>query len=95
MINTPYVIRDWPERAFIDYPERGLAQMMAKKPPRTDDPHGHLMKYGAEPNHWNAYILCTYSGYRHEAIFLIGIPDTQETLPHVPANVSLQYSFAG
>ena len=51
---TPYVIRDWPERAFVDYLERELGRMKARKqPPRTDDPHGHLMKHGPEPNHWN------------------------------------------
>ena len=85
VINTPYVIRGWPERAFIDYLERELARMMAGKPPRTDDLHGHLMKYGADPNHWNEYIFCAYSGHQHEAIFLTGIPDIRESLPHAPA----------
>ena len=34
---TPYVIHGWPERAFVDYLERELARMKArKKPPRTD-----------------------------------------------------------
>ena len=35
MLTTPYVIRDWPERAFIDYLERELARMTAKRPPRA------------------------------------------------------------
>ena len=82
---TPYVIRDYPESAFIEYLERELARMMAKKPPRTDDPHAHLMKYGPEPNHWNEYVFCAYSGHQHEAIFLTGIPDIRESLPHAPA----------
>ena len=86
VFNTPYVIRDYPEHAFIDYLERELARMKAqKKPPRTDDPHGHLMKYGLEPSHWNEYVHCAYSGHRHEAIFLTGIPDIRESLPHAPA----------
>ena len=85
VINTPYVIRNWPERAFIDYLERELARMMAGKPPRKEDLHGHLMKYGADPNHWNEYIVCAYSGHQHEAIFLTGIPDIRESLPHAPA----------
>ncbi len=85
-INTPYVIRDWPERAFIDYLERELARMAAKKPPRTDDSHGHLMKHGPDPNHWNEYIFCAYTGHRHEAIFLTGIPDIRDSLPHAPAD---------
>ena len=87
VINTPYVIRDWPERTFIDYLERETARMMAKKkPPRTDDPHGHLMKYGPDPNHWNEYVLCAYTGHRQEAIFLTGIPDIRESLPHASAD---------
>ena len=58
VFNTPYVIRDYPEGAFVDYLERELARMMAtKKPPRTDDPHGHLMKYGPEANHWNEHVI--------------------------------------
>ena len=85
VINTPYVIRDWPERAFVDYLERELARMKAGKPPRTDDLHGHLMKYGPDPNHWNEYILCAYSGHQAEAIFLSGIPDIRESLPHASA----------
>lgn len=83
VFTTPYVIRDHPERAFVDYLERELARMKAQgKPPRTDDLHGHLMKHGPEPNHWNEYIHCGYTGHRHEAIFLTGIPDIRESLPH-------------
>ena len=83
VFTTPYVIRDWPEEAFVDYLERERARMKAqKRPPRTDDLHGHLMKYGPEPNHWNEYILCAYMGHQREAIFLTGIPDIRESLPH-------------
>ena len=82
VFNTPYVIRDLPERAFIDYLERELARIKAKKPRGTDDALGHLMKYGPEPNHWNEYIHCAYSGHQAEAIFLSGIPDIRESLPH-------------
>ena len=83
VFTTPYVIRDWPEEAFVDYLARERVRMKAqKRPPRTDDLHGHLMKYGPEPNHWNEYILCAYMGHQREAIFLTGIPDIRESLPH-------------
>ena len=86
VFTTPYVIRDYPERAFIDYLERELARMKAKKkPPRTDDAHGHMMKYGPDPNHWNEYIFCAYSRHQPEAVFLTGIPDIRESLPHASA----------
>lgn len=81
--SAPYVMRDYPESAFVDYLERELARMTAtKKPPRTDDAHGHLMKYGPEPNHWNEHTHCAYSGHRHEAILLTGIPDIRQNLSH-------------
>ena len=86
VFNTPYVIRDYPERAFVDYLEREFARMKAKKKsPGTDDAHRHLMKYGPDPNHWNEYIFCAYTGHQHEAIFLTGIPDIRQSLPHAPA----------
>ena len=85
VFTTPYVIGDWPERAFIDYLERELARMKAKMPRGTDDAHSHLMKYGPNPNHWNEYIFCAFAGYRTEAIFLTGIPDIRESLPPAPA----------
>ena len=79
---TPYVIESHPERAFVDYLERELARVEANKPLKTVDRHGHLMKYGPDPNHWNEYVLCAYAGHQHEAIFLTGIPDIRESLPH-------------
>ena len=85
VFNTPYVIRGYPERAYVDYLERELARMKAKSPGGTDAARGHLMKYGPDPNHWNEYIHCAYSGHRHEAIFLSGVPDIRESLPHASA----------
>ncbi len=87
VFTTPYVFQDLPERAFTDYLERELARMKArKKASRTDDLYGHLMKYGRGPNHWNEYIFCTYTGHRDEVIFMTGIPDILESLPHRPAD---------
>ena len=85
VFTTPDVIRDYPERAFVDYLKRELAWMKAKIPPRTDDAHGHLMKYGPDRNHWNEYIFCAYLGHQADAIFLTGIPDIPQSLPHAPA----------
>ncbi len=83
VINTPYVIRDYPERAFVDCLKRELGRLKAKKRPAgTGDAHHHLMKYGPDPNHWNEYVFCAYTGHQHDAIFLTGIPDIRRTLPH-------------
>ena len=83
---TPYVIEAYPEQAFVDYLKRELARTEMKKPLKTDDRHSYLMKYGPGPNHWNEYIFCAYSGYQHEAVFLTGIPDIRESLPHAVDN---------
>ena len=93
MFNTPYVSRDYPERVFVNYLKRELARMKAKKPPRTDDPRSHPMKYGPESSHWNEYILCAYTVHPHEAILLSGIPDIRESLPH--ATTCRQFGYPG
>ncbi len=83
VFNTPYVIRDYPERAFTDYLKREFARMKEKKElPKVDGARRHLMKYGPDPNHWNEYIFCAYSNHQHDAIFLTGIPDIPQSLPH-------------
>ena len=80
---TPYVFGDHPESAFVDDVERQLARMRAKNNPRrTDDAHRRLMKYGPDPNQWNEYIFSAYSEHRDRAIFLTGIPDIRQSLPH-------------
>ena len=60
-------------------------RMKAKRPPRTDDVYGHLMKYGPDANHLERVHLLRILGYQHEAIFLTGIPDIRQSLPHASA----------
>ena len=92
---TPYVIQSYPEQAFVDYLGRELARMEAKKPPKTGDQHGYLLKYGPHSNHWNEYILCAYTGHQYEAIFLTGIPDIRESLPHAADSKLIQPESGG
>ena len=81
--NTPYVIRDYPERSFVDYMARELARMPAReKPSGRDDARDRLMKYGPDPNHWNKYIFCAFSNHQYDAVFLTGIPDIPPSLPY-------------
>jgi hypothetical protein len=87
---TPYVIESNTEQDFVDYLERELARMEAKKPLKVDDHLDYLLKYGPDANHWNEYIMCAYIGHQTEAIFLTGIPDTQESLPHATENNQLR-----
>ncbi len=46
------------------------------------DATSYVMKYGPSVNHWNEYIFCAYVGHCKEAVFLTGIPDIKESLPH-------------
>jgi hypothetical protein len=54
----------------------------------TSDPaaqveaYERLMKMGASRNYWNEYIFLAYRNHRSDVIFLEGIPDQPETLPH-------------
>ena len=79
---TPYVIRGYTERAYVDYLVREHARMAAKRLPRSTDRHEFLMKYGPDADYWNEYIFLAYSNFQREAIFLTGIPDIPESLPH-------------
>jgi hypothetical protein len=51
-----------------------------------------LMKYGLIPNYWNEYVFLAYSNHRDNVIFLFGIPDKPETLPHFSPNTSIDLS---
>ena len=82
VFTTPYVIRDYPEFAFIQYLERELERMAGKMRSGQEEMRENLLKFGPDPNHWNEYIFCAYSNYQPGAIFLTGIPDIRESLPH-------------
>ena len=82
VFGTPYHLVDVSEQAILEYVARELERMQAQKPLSVDDPHGYLMKYGPDPNHWNEYIFAAYCGSEFDVIHLTGIPDIKESLPH-------------
>jgi hypothetical protein len=41
-----------------------------------------LLKVGPEPNYWNEFVFKAYHHHQNDAIFLAGIPDQKDTLPH-------------
>jgi len=45
-----------------------------------------LMKYGLNRHYWNEFIFKGYSNHTDQVVFLEGIPDLPETLPHSPIN---------
>ncbi|MCF8039644.1 MAG: hypothetical protein K9K79_10040 [Desulfohalobiaceae bacterium] len=41
-----------------------------------------FMKYGLRRHYWNEYIFKSYANYTDHVVYLTGIPDRPETLPH-------------
>jgi hypothetical protein len=82
VFNTPYVLVDVTERMFADYLGREIGRMGSRTLPGKLEASAYIMKHGPTANHWNEYIFCAYTGHRHDAVFLTGIPDIKESLPH-------------
>ena len=61
---------------------RELVRVRSKRLPGRMDAHTFTMKYGPAANHWNEYIFLGYTGHQHDAVFLTGVPDMKESLPH-------------
>ncbi len=41
-----------------------------------------MLKYGPERHYWNEFVFKAYHQHQHDAIFLAGIPNLQDSLPH-------------
>ena len=79
---TPYIVRGGAEAQWIAYLERERQRVGSKIPVRKMDAISYIMKHGPSANHWNEYIFCGYAGHCKEAVFVTGIPDIKESLPH-------------
>jgi hypothetical protein len=79
---TPYIVRGGAEAQWLAYLERERQRVGSKIPVRKMGATRYIMKHGPTANHWNEYILSAYAGHRKEAVFLTGIPDIKESLPH-------------
>ncbi|MBI1881171.1 MAG: hypothetical protein HYR94_23575 [Chloroflexi bacterium] len=42
----------------------------------------HLLKYGLSWNYWHEFVFQAYVNNRYDVIFLTGLPDVPESLPH-------------
>lgn len=83
VMTTPYVIRGNTEFDFLSYIERELERMTSSREKISrEDSYYKLFKYGPSMYHWNEYIFCSYLRHRRDAIYLTGIPDIKESLPH-------------
>jgi len=82
VFNTPYVLVGVTEDMFGDYLGREIGRLGSRTLPAKLEASAYLMKHGPTPNHWNQYVFYAYTGHQHDAVFLTGIPDIKESLPH-------------
>lgn len=78
-ITTPYIIFNTNHKDWEDYFKRVLPKV-GKNPPILA--YNELMKYGLIPDYWNEYVFQAYFNHTDIIIFLHGIPDKSEDLPH-------------
>ena len=90
-ITTPYVIYNTSRRDWEDYFERVLPKL-AIHPPLLA--HNELLKYGLIPNYWNEYVFQAYANHLENAIYLAGIPDKPESLPHFDPSSSIDINLS-
>jgi hypothetical protein len=79
---TPYVMIQTPESMIAAYLKREIERLEERRLPREMDAHDFILKHGPTPNHWKEYIFCAYSNHRSDAVFLSGVPDIIDSLPH-------------
>jgi len=80
---TPYIIKPADKNSWYKYLERTFIKTGIEN---KNEAYEFLMKYGLNTNYWNEYIFQAYSNSTQNAIFLTGIPDLPDTLPHSPEN---------
>lgn len=78
-ITTPYVLTEANASDWTAYLKRAMLEL-----PHVDKEHRlhDLLKYGLSVHHWNEFVFQGYHHHRHDAIFLAGLPDVRDSLPH-------------
>ena len=82
VFTTPYIVTQTTETMISAYIKREIKRLAGRRLPRGMDAHDFVLKHGPSPNHWSEYIFCAYSNYRNDAVFIAGVPDDRESLPH-------------
>lgn len=76
---TPYILQRASKEDWVVYLERSLDKVTGGDLRRR---LYHLLKFGQHVNGWHEFIFQAYAGHQPDAIFLAGLPDKPETLPH-------------
>lgn len=79
LFTTPYILVETTKDDWMQFLRRTLLKV------KGDDERARLhrlLKFGLSRNYWNEFVFQGYQGHQGDAIFLAGIPDLKETLPH-------------
>ena len=79
VFTTPYILIGAGRDEWTQFLRRNMVRFKA------NDERGslyQLLKYGLDLNYWNEYVFRAYHHHSAQAIFLTGIPDLRDTLPH-------------
>ncbi len=79
VFTTPYVLLNQGKDEWLKFFARNR---ITPNDANLDKKRKAFMKQGNSIQYWHDYILDAYYGYKHNVIFLTGIPDRKETLPH-------------
>jgi hypothetical protein len=79
-LTTPYVLLNFSPEDWTAYVKRSLLELRVPERMRL----AYFLKHGKETNHWNEFIFQAYHHHQFDAIFLSGLPDVPESLPHGP-----------
>jgi hypothetical protein len=85
-VTTPYILISPGKQAWLDFlartmPKTGLP-LDQPTSTKTDPALESLLKYGLSRNYWPEFIFLAYANSQNNAIYLTGLPDVPESLPH-------------
>ena len=87
VFTTPYVLLQAKEYDWQAYFRRTLPDTAQEARVAAYERH---MKFGPSRSYWNEFVFEAYHNYRSDRIYLTGVPDIPESLPHSRVNRGLQ-----
>jgi hypothetical protein len=87
VFTTPYVLLRAKEYDWQAYFRRTLPDTAQEARVAAYERH---MKFGPSRSYWNEFVFEAYHNYRSDLIYLTGVPDIPESLPHSRVNRGLK-----
>ncbi|MBF0429045.1 MAG: hypothetical protein HQL94_09000 [Magnetococcales bacterium] len=81
VFTTPYVLLSQ-KSEWESYFSRVIKKIQQPGPRSLSQSLELLFKQGLDVNYWNEYIFQAYSGAEHTVIYLAGMPDQPDSMPH-------------